>query len=202
VQACEQQILQCLSDAFGPTGGQCMDMSLYKGTAADRAQAFTCEASWRCAALEAMHAWLHGYVAHLPQRRRAALCVSIADALRPVTALALGPDKGKGGRFRDPLRFGVDPAVAATLMTFQQKLLEVYLAIPYPEAFEDCWDSMLEYVCIEPLRDGATHLSPHSRRAVHGLLLAPMLNQQDEALAPYLQCEDDGFAIVRPPVHL
>ena len=196
MQACEQQVLDCLTaDAFGSTGVQRMDIAAYKDkTPAERAGAFTREATWRCAALEALHAWLVGYVCHLPPRRRSALCVAAAEALRPVTALFTEPECGR--RMRDPLRAGDDPAAAAALMTFQYRLLDVYLAMPYAEAYEDCWAGLLT-LCSEPLREGASHLSPHSRRAVAGQLLPPLLNSQDEALAAHLGCEDDGFAMVR-----
>ena len=195
-QACEQQVLDCLTtDAFGSTGAQRMDIAAYKDkTPAERAAAFMREATWRCAALEALHAWLVGYVCHLPPRRRSALCMAAAEALRPVTALFTDPECGR--RMRDPLSAGDDPAAAAALMTFQYRLLDVYLAMPYAEAYEDCWVGLLA-LCSEPLREGASHLSPHSRRAVAGQLLPPLLNSQDEALAAHLGCEDDGFALVR-----
>lgn len=172
-----------------------MNLLAYKETTvSERNGAFIREATWRCAALEALHAWIHGYVCFLPHRRAAALCTAIAEALQPVFDLFTDPDHGR--TFRDPLRKGEDKAVAAVLATFQQKLLEVYLAMPYAEAFEASWGAMVE-LCVEPLREGGSHMNAHSRKAVHCLLLAPLLNAQDDALAYYLSVPDDGFAMVR-----
>jgi hypothetical protein len=172
-----------------------MNLLAYNETSAsERSGAFIREATWRCATLEALHAWIHGYVCFLPYRRAAALCTAIAEALQPVLDLFIEPDNGR--TFRDPLKKGEDKAVAAVLATFQQKLLDVYLAMPYAEAFEASWGAMLE-LCVEPLREGGSHMHAHSRKAVHCLLLSQLLNSQDDALVCHLSSPDDGFAMVR-----
>ena len=168
---------------------------MYKGTAArERVAAFSTEAAWRCAALEATQAWLQGYVSHLPQRRRSALSVALCDALRPLAQFFVASDSARADR--DPLAAGVDGTAGAAIMAFQHRLLEAYLAMPYAEAFEDIWEPLLNCLCVEPLRDGSSYLSAHTGCAVHQVLLRPLLNQQDEALALYLEADEDGFAQV------
>lgn len=90
LQACEEQMLTCLTaDAFGETGREAMDISLYKQKdAVERDAAFLREVGWRCAALEACRSWLLGYVSVLPSgSRRLALCAAVSTSLRPLLTL-------------------------------------------------------------------------------------------------------------------
>jgi hypothetical protein len=117
----------------------------------------------------------------------------VADSLRPILDLFTTPENGR--IFRDPLRWNVSPELAALLMLFQRNLLDVYLAMPYVNAFDDCWAGIMS-LCLDPLRDGASYLNTHTRRAVLLQLLPPLLNPQDDAIAFYFRCEDDALFAV------
>ena len=76
-------------------------------------------------------------------------------------------------------------------------MLSAYLCMPHMHAFTAQWGDIIA-ACLEPLQEGRPWLTPATRRAVHCPLLAPLLNAQDAAVAPYLQCPaDEGLAPVR-----
>ena len=62
MQACEHQILRCLTDnAFGTAGSERLDASQYTSNDNNGAPLIA-EVAWRAATLEALHAWLEAYV--------------------------------------------------------------------------------------------------------------------------------------------
>jgi hypothetical protein len=137
---------------------------------------------------------MHGYASQLPPRRAAAVSAMVADALRPILDLFIHSENGQN--FRDPRRRNQPPEVAAVLMSFQHKLLDVYLNMPYINAYEDCWGAILS-LCLEPLREGSSYLTAHTRRVVLLQLLPSLLNPQDDEIAAYVTCEDDALLAVR-----
>ena len=207
VQACEQQILQSLTaEAFSREGAvhlQPPPLGSKKG-GADKHAAYAAELAWRTAALDALQAFVEGHVAFVPTRRQATLCAAIAESLSPIVVLFTDADNKL---YRDPLQAGYPATIAAALMRFQLKLLQVHLVMPFIDAFEDSWTGLLA-LCAAPLQDVgsagayATHLTAHSSRAVHQLLLQPALNTADDVIGGHACSNADTIALVRSPSSL
>lgn len=152
---------------------------------------FLREACWRTAALEALRSWLIGYVAFLPRSRQKPLCHRAADTLAPLLTLisakesSLPTDSPK-----------TPPEVVLALRSLTDGVLSAFLCMPNMHALTAHRGDIIA-ACLEPLREGRPWLTSATRRAVHCKLLTPLLNSQDAAIAPYLQCQaDEGFSPV------
>lgn len=188
MQACEDQILETL--ALHTLGGVACSALIPPPAAANPHATFVREATWRTAALEALHSWLTHYVASLPQRQQESLSGQAGLALAPLLSLISSPDS--------PLPKDVAataPEARHALRALQHGVLRALLCMPGVGALR-AQAPEATAACLTPLRDGRPWLTAHTRRAVHSRLLRPLLNPQDTATAPYLRCCDDGFAMV------
>ena len=189
VQACEEQIFETLSThAFGTAACAALSVPPAAASATTSYATFLREASWRTAALEALRSWLTGYVSFLPRNRQKSLCQRAADTLAPLLSLISSKESSlPADSPKSP------PEVVLALRLLTDGVLSVYLCIPNMHAFMTQWGDIIA-ACLEPLREGRPWLTPATRRAVHCRLLTPLLNSQDAAAAPYMQCQaDEGF---------
>ncbi|KAK9865210.1 hypothetical protein WJX84_003181 [Apatococcus fuscideae] len=141
---------------------------------------------WRCAALEALQAYVMSQLALCSRQEGIKMQKTVASLLQPtLDAIMASPG------LQDPGRGKTSPTglFAGAAAMFQLRLLEVYLALPNANAFSPEHET-LSKLCARPLRGMSSCISTGAAEAVATSVLQQLLNPQDAVLGPWVPRRD------------